>query len=163
MVADDFSEAANSLQKGICLRSWGRWRIPLSPGQYRQVWSFCTSPPATIKTKALCQACRLRLLSNQEPQKKLMMIWMNTQSQTHLVFLCCAYIFFSVESEGVGSVSGMPQRNKTRNIGSWWRQFFGCYLIVPLKRSFSGVEPTYRMWTLANLGLMLVTCTSKER
>lgn len=32
------------------------------------------------------------------------------------------------------------------------------YLIVPLKRSFSGVDPTYKMWTLANRGLILITC-----
>lgn len=38
----------------------------------------------------------------------------------------------------------------------------GRYLIVPLKRSFSGVEPTYRIWTLAYLGLMLVTWSNKK-
>lgn len=32
----------------ICY-SDSRWRIPLLPGQYPQVWSFCTFPPARLK------------------------------------------------------------------------------------------------------------------
>lgn len=76
-----------------------RWRIPLLPGRCHQVWSSYTSPPVTIKTKALCQTCLrlcLRLWWSQELQK-LLMIWINTWSQTHFVLLCCTYIFFPVE------------------------------------------------------------------
>lgn len=48
-------------------------------------------------------------ISEQEVQKKMMITWLNMWSQTHLVFLCCAHIFFSVESRRVGSGLGMMQ------------------------------------------------------
>lgn len=51
------------------------------------------------------------------------MIHLNTWSQTHLVFLCCAHIFFSVERQGVGSVLGTMQRNITENIVSLRRPY----------------------------------------
>lgn len=75
--------------------------------------------------------------------------------QTHLVFLCSAHILFSAQAKEA-KVHYFREAALEETMKGVTGMFL-LYLIVPLKRSFSGVEPTYRMWTLAYLGLMLVT------
>lgn len=66
------------------------------------------------------------------------MIRVKVSTITHLVLLRFSHVFFSVDMQRKKIVT---RKNSNKTMLLLWRHFL-FYLMVPLKRSFSGVDPT---------------------